>query len=46
MFIAATGEVNFFTDLNPGLQGVVGGIPSQVKVVECIMRFSGLFPYP
>ena len=46
MFIAATVQVNFFTDLTPALRAVVGGIRSQVKVVECIMEASGLLPYP
>jgi len=46
VFIAATIQVNFFTDLNPVLQGVGGRIRSQVKVVEFIMGPSGLLPYP
>ena len=46
VFIAATVQVDFFTDLDPVVQAVAGGIPSQVKVVECIMGPSGLLPYP
>ena len=46
MFIAATVQINFFTDLTPGVQAVGCGIPSQEKVVECIMGPSGLLPYP
>ena len=33
VFIAATVQVNFFTELTPVLQPVVGGIPTLVKVV-------------
>ena len=46
VFIAATVQVNFFTDLTPDLQAVGGGIPTQEKVVECIMGPPGLLPYP
>src|SRR6516164_10616485 len=46
VFIAATVQVNFFTDLNPVLQGIGGGIRREVKVVEFIMGPCGLLPYP
>jgi len=46
LFIAATVQVNFFTDLSPVVQAVGGGIRIQDKVVECIMEASGLLPYP
>jgi len=46
VFIAATVQVNFFTDLTPVVQAVVGGIPILEKVVQGIMGPSGLLPYP